>query len=177
MPEIIYHVATSLDGFIADAEGRVDWLNDFNAFEDKEVMRDFQEFMNSFDAILLGGTTYDFALRHGQWMSPGTPTWVFTSRNLPLLDPGIQLTSETPQTACDELTARDLNRAWLMGGGKLATSFLDDGLVTQVDLAIIPILLGKGIPLISSIAKEPRLAMRNSKSYANGVVRVNYQVK
>ncbi|MCB1124723.1 MAG: dihydrofolate reductase family protein, partial [Verrucomicrobiae bacterium] len=64
MPEIIYHVATSLDGFIADKDGKVDWLNAFDAFADKEMMQDFERFMGSFDAILMGGHTYDFALEH-----------------------------------------------------------------------------------------------------------------
>jgi len=103
MPEIIYHVASSLDGFIADQDGKVDWLNDFDSFDDPELVKDFNEFQNSFDAIALGGHTYDFALGYGQWMSPNTPSWMFTKRDLKILHPSIQLTQELPEAVCDEM--------------------------------------------------------------------------
>ncbi len=177
MPQVIYHVATSLDGFIADKDGKVDWLNNFNAFDDQEVMDDFQELMSSFEAILLGGGTYDFALDHGQWMSPGTPSWVFTSRNLPILDSCIQLTSKTPATVIDEIRSKNLHRIWLMGGGKLASTFLKSGLIDEINLAIVPIFLGQGIPLISPPTAEPNLQLIESKSYASGFVSVRYQVR
>ena len=176
MPQIIYHVATSLDGFIADSDDKVDWLNNFNAFNDKEVMDDFQKLMNSFDGILLGGKTYDFVAAHGQWMAAGTPTWVLTSRDLPAVDPCIRITSESPQMVVEEIESKQLKRIWLMGGGKLAASFLNAGLINEVNLAIAPIMLGQGVPLIAKTDKEPKLTLTESKSYKNGFVSVRYQV-
>ena len=139
-------------------------------------MTDFSELMDSFDAILLGGKTYDFTLEYGQWMSPGTPTWVFTQRDLKILDPCIQLSKESPVSVCKELDQRNLKRVWLMGGGKLAASFLDMGLIDEIHLAIVPIFLGQGIPLIGKTSQEPKLELTETKTYANGIVSVNYKV-
>ena len=176
MPEIIYHVASSLDGFIADVDDKVDWLNNFNAFEDKEVMDDFQKLMSSFDGILLGGKTYDFVVAHGKWMAAGTPTWVFTSRELPALDPCIQVTNDSPEKLVKDIASKKLKRIWLMGGGKLAASFLNAGLIDEVNLTIAPTMLGQGIPLIGKTKEAPKLTLSESKSYANGFVSVRYLV-
>ena len=176
MPEIIYHVASSLDGFIADKDYGVDWLNEFHSFEDPEVSKDFTDIQNSFGAIILGGHTYDFALNYGQWMSPNTPSWVFTRRNLKVLHPSIQLTQETPELVCTKMDEMDIKRAWLMGGGKLAASFLDAGLLNILQVSIVPILLGQGVSLISKTEKEPVLTLTENKQYANGIIRVTYLV-
>jgi dihydrofolate reductase len=176
MPQIIYHVATSLDGFIADKDHGVDWLNDFEGMKDSQAMADFSKLMQSFDAILLGGKTYDFTLDYGQWMSPGIPTWVFTGRDLKLLDPCIQLTRQSPTEICDELDRRNLERVWLMGGGKLAASFHNAGLIQEIDLAIVPILLGQGISLIGKTSRDPQLRLTKSKSYQSGFVHSTYGV-
>ncbi|MDA0347377.1 MAG: dihydrofolate reductase family protein [Verrucomicrobia bacterium] len=177
MLEIIYHVASSLDGFIADKDLRVDWLNDFHSFDDSEVSKDFNAFQKSFDAIILGGHTYDFALDYGQWMSPNTPSWVFTSRNLKVLHPSIQLTQETPELVCKKMDGKGIKRAWLMGGGKLAASFFDAGLINILQVSIVPILLGQGVPLLSKTEKEPILTLTENKQYVNGIIRVTYQVR
>ncbi len=177
MPNIIYHVASSMDGFIADKDGKVDWLNEFDGFADDEVLKDFQDFMNSFGAILVGGHTYDFTLEYGQWMSPGFPTWVFTERNLKLLDPCIQLTNESPLKICGDLKQSGIERAWLMGGGKLAASFQNEGLIDEIHLAIIPIFLGQGIPLMGKTTQDPKLTLMDSKSYSNGIVSAKYKVQ
>lgn len=176
MPHVIYHVASSPDGFVADSDDKVDWLNQFNAFDDKVLMDDFQKLMSSFDAILLGGTTYQFAVDHGKWMGAGTPTWVFTSRDLPALDPCIQITNETPATVVGDIASQNHKRIWLMGGGKLAVSFLDAGLLDEENLAIAPTMLGHGVPLIVDTKTEPKLKLIESKNYSNGFVSVRYQV-
>ena len=174
MPEIIYHVACSLDGFIADKDGKVDWLNNFN---DGETMEDLQEFFSSFEGIALGGHTYDFALSYGQWMSPDTPSWVFTSRDLKILDPSIQLTQESPTSVCQEMDKKGIKRVWLMGGGKLAASFLESDLIDEVNLSIIPIILGEGIRLFGNPNREPKLTLNENKQYSNGIVSVAYRVE
>lgn len=176
MPEIVYHVASSIDGFIADKDGKVDWLNDFPSFEDSEVSGDFEAFQNSFDGIVLGGHTYDFALGYGQWMLPNTPSWVFTKRALTVLHLSIQLTKENPETVIQQMESKGIKRVWLMGGGKLAASFMDAGLVNEIQLSIVPILLGQGIPLIGETSKEPKLTLTENKQYSNGVVSVTYKV-
>lgn len=174
MPEIVYHVATSLDGFIADQDGKVDWLNDFN---DQETTDDCVELQKSFDGIVLGGHTYDFVLAHGQWMSPGIPSWVFTRRDLEILDPCIQLTQESPRDIFEVMNKQGLKRVWLMGGGQLAASFFNVNLVNRVELAITPVFLGKGIPIIGKTSKDPKLTLTKTRQFSNGIVRVSYEVR
>src|SRR5436853_6768760 len=126
MPEIIYYVATSLDGYIATAGGSVDWLSRFHtAGEDHGA----GELEASVDALLLGSHTYEFALKLGQWPSPNKLSWVFTRRDLRILHPSITLTAQSPREVVDLLGSRGLRGAWLMGGGKLGASFHADQVI------------------------------------------------
>ena len=176
--KVIYQVASSLDGFIATQNGGVDWLHDFARQEVKEedVPADWAEFQNSFDGIVLGGRTYDVALKSGQWTSVDRPSWVFTGRELPILHPSIQLTQETPEDLVRDLDDRGFKRIWLMGGGKLAASFVNAGLIDSVLVSIMPIVLGKGIPLLGKLRLSAQLKLADSKQTSGGIVEVAYKV-
>src|SRR2546430_10733493 len=100
----------------------------------------------------MGSHTYEFALQLGNWPSPDKPSWVFTHRDLRLLDPSITLTSQSPAEVIELLAARGVRRAWLMGGGELATSFRSDALISRLVVSIFPVILGSGIPLFAPIA-------------------------
>jgi dihydrofolate reductase len=146
MLEVIYYVATSLDRYIATADGSVDWLSSFHsAGEDLGAA----EVEASVDALPLGSRTYEFALGIGQWPSPDKPSWIFTHRDLRALDPSIMLTSQTPAEVVALLESLGIRRAWLMGGGNLAASFHADGLISRYILSIFPVLLGSGVPLFA----------------------------
>lgn len=124
LPEIIYYVAASLDAYIATPDGGVDWLTQFHtAGEDHGA----GELQSSVNALLMGSRTYEFVLKLGHWPSPDKPTWVFTHRDLRLLHPSISLTSQTSAEVVELLAARGVRRAWLIGGGQLATSFRNAG--------------------------------------------------
>jgi len=136
MPEVIYYVASSLDGYIATADGSVDWLSRFHtAGEDHGAA----ELEASVDALLLGSHTYEFALKLGQWPSPDKLSWVFTRRDLRILHPSITLTGQSPREVVELLASRGLRRAWLMGGGKLAASFHADHLISRYIISIFPV--------------------------------------
>ena len=105
MVEVIYYVATSLDGYIATSDGGVEWLGQFRASEDDDSAG---EFYASVDALLLGSHTYEFALKLGRWPSPDKPSWVFTSRRLRLLDPSITLTSQSPGEVIELLGSQQI---------------------------------------------------------------------
>jgi dihydrofolate reductase len=173
MPEIIYYVASSLDGYIATEDGGVDWLGRFHrAGEDHGA----GELEASVDALLLGSHTYEFALKLGKWPSSDKPTWVFTRRKLTVLDPSITLTSQTPVEVVDMLTARGCRRAWLMGGGKLAASFHAAQLISRYVISILPILLGSGVPLFAphSLPMDV-LRLVSAKPFKSGIVQVTYE--
>ena len=173
MPEVIYYVATSLDGYIATTDGGVDWLSRFHtAGEDHGA----GELESSVDALLLGSHTYEFALKLNRWPSPNTPSWVFTHRDLPILQPSITLTSQNPGEVIELLASRGLRRAWLMGGGKLAASFHAEALIFRYIISIFPILLGSGVPVFaphSSGADELRFI--SATPFKSGIIQLTYE--
>ena len=173
MPEIIYYVASSLDGYIATADGSVDWLSPFHtAGEDHGAT----ELEASVDALLLGNHTYEFALELGQWPSPDKPSWVFTRRDLRILHHSITLTAQSPREVLELLAARGLRRAWLMGGGKLAASFHADQLISRYIISVFPILLGSGILLFAPHSSPPdTLRFVAAKPFKSGIVQVTYE--
>ncbi len=172
MPEIIYYVASSLDGYIATPDGSVDWLTRFHTSGEDHGAA---ELHSSVDALLLGSRTYEFALKLGRWPSPDKSSWVFTHRNLPVLHPSITLTSETPNAVVELLGSQGIRRAWLMGGGKLAASFHSAGFISRYVISIFPVLLGSGIPLLApNLSKTNLLRLVEAKPFASGIVRLTY---
>jgi len=172
MPEVIYYVASSLDGYIATADGSVDWLSPFHiAGEDHGAVG----LQASVDALLLGSHTYEFALKLGQWPSPDKASWVFTHRNLRVMHPSITLTSQAPREVVGFLALRGFRRAWLMGGGKLAASFYAEGLISRYIVSVFPVLLGSGVPLFAPHSC-PGDALRfvDAKSFKSGIVQLTY---
>jgi len=173
MPEIVYYVATSLDGYIATADGGVDWLAPFQRAGEEHGASGLE---SSVDALLLGSHTYEFALKLGYWPSPEKPSWVFTRRDLRLLHPSITLTSQDPIEFVEMLQARGVRRAWLMGGGELATSFRRAGLISRFIISIFPVILGSGVPLFAPAqSKEHSLRLLESKPFASGIVQLTYE--
>jgi dihydrofolate reductase len=172
MLEVFYYVASSLDGYIATADGSVDWLSRFHtAGEDHGA----GELEASVDALLLGSHTYEFALKLGQWPSPDKPSWVFTKRALRVLHPSITLTSQSPAEVAGHLGARGLRRAWLMGGGKLAASFHREGLISRYIISVFPVLLGSGIPLLAPHScPQDALHLISAKPFKSGIVQLTY---
>jgi dihydrofolate reductase len=173
MLEVIYYVASSLDGYIATADGGVDWLSRFHVSDEDHGAGKVHA---SIDALLLGSHTYEFALKLGQWPSPDKPSWVFTKRDLRVLHPSITLTSHSPSEVLDDLTKRGFRKAWLMGGGKLAASFHASGLISEYIVSIFPVMLGSGIPLLAphSCAQDT-LSLVTSKPFKSGIVQLTYR--
>jgi dihydrofolate reductase len=172
MTEVIYYVASSLDGYIATADGSVDWLSRFHtAGEDHGA----SELEASVDALLLGSHTYEFALKLGHWPSPDKPSWVFTRRDLRLLHPSITFTAQSPREVLQLLAGRGLGRAWLMGGGKLAASFHAEQLISRYIISIFPVLLGSGIAVFAPHSSLPdALRLAAAKPFESGIVQLTY---
>jgi dihydrofolate reductase len=173
MPEIIYHVASSLDGYIATKDGSVDWLSRFQRRGEDQGVGDLEA---SVDELLLGSHTYEFALKLGRWPSPDKPSWVFTQRKLPILDPSITLTAETPVEVVRKLARRGCRRAWLMGGGKLAASFHAEHLISRYIMSVFPVLLGSGIPAFAPHpATVDALRFVTARPFKSGIVQLTYE--
>ena len=170
MLEILYYVATSLDGCIATFDGDVSWLDAYDPPKGEDY--GFNEMYASIDSVIMGSRTWEFALAHGG--EAELPTWVFTHRDLPRRGRAV-LTSDDPAAVVSAMSEQGLKRTWFMGGGVLAASFLELDLITHFSIAIIPIVLGGGAPLFAAAARPSTLKLTGSRAYENGVVLLTYE--
>ena len=170
MRRVRYAVAMSLDGFIAGPKGEADWI-----IMDPEI--DFGALMEQFDTFLLGRRTFEPMANAGKGETPGVKTFVF-SRTLQQADyPDVTIVSERVEETVAALRAESGKDIWLFGGGSLFRSLLDAGLVDTVEVAIMPVLLGDGIPLIPPPTRQTKLMLTGHKVYKTGIVSLEYSVQ
>ena len=165
-----YHVASSLDGFIARPDGSYDWL-----VADPSI--DFGALYKEFDAAVMGRKTYEVGLAAGADGSiPGADVVVF-SRTLPTsTSRGVRVTNEDPRTVVAELKKKKGRDIWLFGGGELFRYLLDGGLVDTVELAVMPVMIGDGIPVLPPGATA-KLVLSDMQRLPSGIVVLAYSVK
>jgi dihydrofolate reductase len=146
MRRLRYRVASSLDGFIAGPNAEADWI-----IPDPEI--DFAAIFKQFDTALIGRRTFDTMVAAGQTKLPGMRMFVF-SRSLRQKDfPKVELASEDVAGVVSALKAASGKDIWLFGGGSLFRSLLDAKLVDTVEVAIIPVILGDGLPHCLSLRR------------------------
>lgn len=173
-----YYVAASLDGFIADADGGLDWLLAFG--DPSEVDPDGARFMAGVGAVCMGAGTYRWLLDHPAAADaeavPGSPpTWVVTHRTF-LPAPGVRFASGDVRPLHAAMSeAADGKDLWVMGGGDLAGQFHDAGLLDELAVAIMPVALGAGVPLLPrAFGPMTRLSCRAG---GRGAVLVHYALR
>lgn len=172
--DAIYMFAMSLDGFIAREDGSFDWLDNYPA----EADFDFDAFMASITGIVMGRATYDVVRRHEEWPYGAYPTLVSTRRPVADLPSGVEVMAGSPQELMDNLRGRGANgRIWVFGGGELARQFMEAGLLNTVEIGIIPVILGSGIPAFGGTQPDRWLDLDFAKALANGAVHARYRIR
>ena len=169
---IRYQVASSLDGYIAGPKGEADWI-----LMDPDI--DFRALFAQYDTVLIGRRTFEGMARGTKkpGAMPGMKTLVF-SRTLRQRDyPKVTIVAEKADETLTALRAASGKDIWLFGGGLLFRSLLDAGLVDTVEVAVSPVLLGGGIPLLPPPTKQAKLRLTGSKVYKAGIVSLEYAVK
>ena len=162
MRRVRYAVAASLNGFIAGPNGEADWIIMDPAF-------DFDELYKQFDTMLLGRRTFEAMGPAGSGSMPGMKTFV-SSRTLEKRDhPKVMIIDDACRAVAEmrKSAAKDI---WLFGGGSLFRSLAEAKLVDTVEVAVMPVLLGTGIPLFASPADSVTLRLTGHKIYGTGVV-------
>jgi dihydrofolate reductase len=167
-------LAVSLDGYIADEHGGVAWLNPYITPE-----IDFQGFWSTIGATVMGRATYDWTVAHRYAIEAPGRCIVQTHRPLKEARPGVEAFAGDVRKLAAELR-RELagsgKDVCLFGGGESIASFHAHGLVDRWELAIIPVLLGDGIPLFPSRShRVERLKLARSRALKNGVLEVWYE--
>ena len=165
-----YQVAVSLDGFIAGPNGEYDWI-----VMDPAI--DFGALFKEFDTALMGRKTYEMmTAQGGNGAMPGLEVVVF-SRTLPAAaHRGVRILNDDPAEVVAALKAKPGRDIWLFGGGSLFRYLLDAGLVDTVELAVMPVLLGDGIPLLPP-GPATKLTLSDRKILpASGIAVLSYSV-
>lgn len=144
--KITYLVAASLDRFIAREDGDVSWLDEMNIDSNETGL---EEFFCRIDGLVMGRSTYDFIFNYGSWPYEDKPTWVCTHSYLQPLEGANLIGVEDIDDVVSGAATRGLEHLWLVGGGRLASSFLAKNLITHLSISEMPIKLDCGIPLFS----------------------------
>jgi dihydrofolate reductase len=171
MARVRFYVATSLDGFIADREGSVDWLAPYDA-----RLYGYDKFVGEVGALIMGRRTYDLILAIGEeWPYGRKPVYVLTSTsrgdNIPQ---GVLPTTRGIRAALQQ--AREMTRhdIWIVGGAVTMQSALEEGLVDMVEIFLVPVLLGAGLNLLNDLARRPTLTFDGIEAFPDGVVKLRY---
>ena len=177
--KIIVYIATSADGYIARPDGDVEWLNRPRPKGNYGV----GNFFKSVDTILWGRKTYDKGIEMGMkagmkaaGFGPRIRNYVFSRQAHESPEPGFDFVNEPIKTFAQRLRAQRGKDIWMMGGGGIIASFLDEAEIDEFSIHVIPILIGEGIPLIQPRHRCVRLKLLSSKTFPDGVVHLNYCV-
>ena len=176
--KVIVHIATSADGYIARPDGDLEWLTSRPA---PEGFYGMSAFMRTIDTKLLGRKTYEASLRMGAKFdstSSKSRTIVF-SRHAPPADapPGVEFVNGAIGPFVSRLREQPGKDIWLMGGGELIASFLDEHAIDEFVISVAPVFIGDGIPLMAQRHRHVPLELRSVERFADGVVQLHYGVR
>lgn len=171
-------IAASLDGFIARANGEIDWL-DFDYGESDGGDYGYQTFFNSVDALVMGRNSFEKVLSFGgEWYYKNKPVIVLSSGKVHIpekLSATVSAMSGQPEKVTEQLATRGFKHLYI-DGGQTIQRFLNSRFIQTIIITTIPILLGDGIPLFGPLENDIRLRHLSTKAFSNGFVQNTYEV-
>jgi dihydrofolate reductase len=167
-------VGTSLDGFIARADGRLDFLHASSEGESYG----YEEFIATVDALVMGRNTYDTVLTFGKWPYGEKPVFVLSTRPLtpPPAGARVEQLSGSPAAVLTALEARGYEHLYVDGGDTIQR-FLRAGAIDRLIVSRVPVLIGSGIPLFGALERDIELEHVATQTFASGLVQSQYVVR
>ncbi len=173
MRKIVLFIAMSLDGYIADDNGGVDWLK--GQSDDDENIDVYSEFVKDIDTVVMGWNTYYQVvteLSPKEWVYKDFTTYVFTHRKKKSSEQ-MRFTSENPISLLKQLKEKDGKDIWICGGAHIVQQLVNEDMIDKYYISVIPTILGGGIRLFEKTEKEIRLKLYKTQTY-NGITDLVY---
>lgn len=170
-------IATSLDGFIARPDGRIDWLPAPEPGSDEDY--GYHAFIDTVDVLVMGRHTYETTLGFDAWPYADTPVVVLSHRSIVPPDAAtgsVERMEGSPPAIVQRLASRGAEHLYI-DGGRTIQGFLADGLIDRLIVTTVPVLLGEGVPLFGPLPHDVPLRLIESRSFANGLVQNEYLVQ
>lgn len=170
MARVRFYVATSLDGFIADAEGSVDWLSPYDA-----RLYGYNKYFADVGALVMGRRTFELIQAVGEdWPYKGKPVFVLSSRPLGRVPAGVMTAAGGLRAALMQARQASPKDIWIVGGAVTMQSALEEGLVDLMDIFLVPVLLGTGLSLLNDLRDHKTLMFDGVEAFPDGVVKLRY---
>lgn len=170
-PRFRLYMAISLDGFIASPDGSFKWLE---PYDPNSV--GFGEFLAEIGSVVMGRKSYEQMLTFGAPLYEGKRTVVMTRGNLTATTPETEVTSDPVDIVADRLARDTHGDVWIFGGAEVARAFLNQRRCDTVELCIVPIVIGSGIPLWGPDTQPHQLRLTRARHFDSGLVCVDYDV-
>lgn len=177
MRKIKLYIAVSLDGYIATPDGGIEWLNEIPNPTHED--HGYNALLASVDTVLMGGRTYHEIIGFGvPWPYKDKQTYVVSRKNTNVTpDEKVEFITEDIYRNIAALKEQAGKNIWLVGGGELTTMLLNHDLIDEMQIAIVPVVLGAGLPLFPNKPKESKWKLTDSKSFSTGLVLLTYTKK
>ena len=173
--KVVVHIGTSVDGYIARPDGDLEWLTSRPA---PAGFYGINAFERSIDTKVLGRKTYEASLRLGAPFDSKNRYIVFSRHAQPADAPsGVEFVSEAIGPFVSRLSAQRGKDIWLMGGGEIIASFLDEQAIDEFVISVAPVFIGDGIPLIARRHRHVPLELLSSERFDDGLVQNRYRVQ
>ena len=177
MPKIKLFIATTIDGFIARENGSLDWLNEIP--NPDKLDYGYGDFLAEIDVLIMGRKTYEEILGFGvEWPYYNCKSFIVTSNiNYQTNTDNTVIINTLDKQLIDIIRSASEKNIWIVGGGQIITEFINNNLIDEMTLSLIPTILGKGIQLFPNSPKETKFDLVNTESFDTGVVNLTFKRK
>jgi len=172
--KVIVHIAASADGYIARPDGDLEWLTSRPA---PKGFYGMEAFMKTVDTMVIGRKTYEESLKLGGTFDSTSRTFVFSRQKPPAKIPkGVEFVNEAIGPFISRLREQPGKDIWLMGGGELIASCLDEKVIDEFVVSVVPVFIGDGIPLIARRHRHVPMTLKSVERFDDGLVQLHYLV-